>query len=134
MHSHGTKTITHLALPLGALPHWMTLARRRVRHLSPRLLSARHVLALGVTAALGVGISLASSHALRHSLALLLANVCIVGGVIAAPIVSVLAWIGMVLPEQSILHHAANVLFAVALVWLALAIVGAHAQASERHP
>lgn len=92
-------------------------------------LNVRHLLALCVSIAGAV----AASSALRHSLVPLLANICIVGGIVAAPIVSAVAWIGMVLPAHSLLHQVANTLFAIALIWLCLAIVGAHTQANEQH-
>jgi len=64
----------------------------------------------------------------RHWLAMALTNVCIVGGVVAAPVVSLAGWVGMALPPRAPLHAAAPMLFTTALIWLCLAIVGAHAQ------
>jgi hypothetical protein len=69
-----------------------------------------------------------ASEALRHWLGMTLANVCIVGGVLAAPLVSLAGWIGMALPAHAPLHVASPMLFTSALIWLALAIIGAHLQ------
>jgi hypothetical protein len=63
---------------------------------------------------------------LRHTLVSLGANIAIIGGILATPIISVVAWIGMLLPASMPLHHAAPNLMVGALVWLALAIIGAH--------
>lgn len=67
-------------------------------------------------------------ESVRHWLGVVLANLCIVGGVVAAPLVSLLGWVGMAMPTHSLLHAAAPVLFMAALIWLGLAIVGAHVQ------
>lgn len=55
------------------------------------------------------------------------ASVGILGGILCTPAISVLAWVGMVLPAKAALHQLAPVLIATALVWLALAIILAHA-------
>lgn len=133
MHFHQTRSFSRLTYSSGAQPRWLAATRGRLEWMNERLPLARHRLVLCLAAVVSIAASLASSHALRHSLVLALANICIVGGVVAAPLVTVIAWIGMVLPEQSLLHHAANALFAVAFVWLCLAIVGAHARSNERH-
>ncbi|HEV8193921.1 MAG TPA: hypothetical protein VGP82_20925 [Ktedonobacterales bacterium] len=57
----------------------------------------------------------------------LLANVFIVGGIVAAPLVSVVGWIGVALPPRTALHEVAPTLFTSALIWLLVAIVAAHA-------
>ncbi len=61
-----------------------------------------------------------------------LANVCVLGGVVGAPCISILAWVGMALPTKAPLHQAAPTLMTGALIWLALAIVGAHAFRLDR--
>jgi hypothetical protein len=68
----------------------------------------------------------------RQKLAHALANVCILGGIIGAPFISMLAWVGMVLPTTAPLHQAAPTLMTGALIWLALAIIGAHAFRLDR--
>src|SRR5690242_14177601 len=48
------------------------------------------------------------------------ATVGILGGVVCTPLISVVAWVGMVLPAQATLHQLAPMLMTAALVWLAL--------------
>lgn len=55
------------------------------------------------------------------------ATVGILGGIICTPVISGAAWVGMVLPAQAALHQMAPALMTTALVWLALAIILAHA-------
>jgi hypothetical protein len=110
----------------------MSELRRRAAH-------AGRIGALGLwqvaLASLTVAMGLLTNETVRHWLGLALANVCIVGGVVAAPIVSLLVWVGMALPEHAPLHTAAPMLFTIALIWLCIAIVGAHAHsaATQRH-
>lgn len=85
-----------------------------------------------VLTAATVAAGLLSSAAARHSAALALANVCILGGVVAAPVVSLVGWIGMLLPEHTPLHSAAPALFLAALIWLGLAFVSAHLRGAGR--
>jgi hypothetical protein len=80
-----------------------------------------------------VGIlTLLAGPLMRHWLLASLANITVLGGILAAPIVSVVAWVGMVLPTTALLHQWAPGLMTVALIWLALAIVGAHAFRQDR--
>ena len=62
----------------------------------------------------------------RHWAGHLLANVFILGGIVAAPLVSVVGWIGVALPPRTGLHEVAPALFVGALIWLLTAIVAAH--------
>lgn len=73
------------------------------------------------------GVMLTMNPAWRHWAGHLLANVFILGGIVAAPIVSVLGWIGVALPAHTGLHEVAPTLFIGALIWLVVAIVAAHA-------
>lgn len=57
----------------------------------------------------------------------MLANIFILGGIVAAPLVSVVGWIGVALPPRTALHEVAPSLFLGALIWLMVAIVAAHA-------
>jgi hypothetical protein len=75
---------------------------------------------------LGIGMVLVSSEQTRHWLAESVATVCVVGGFIAAPILTILAWVGMMLPNLFPLHRISTLLFIIAIVWLALAFFGAH--------
>lgn len=113
----------------GARARW---AQRRVALLRvPRQVhtfNSRHLLPLLAAAAVG----LLTSPLLRHWLIVLVINICVVGGVVAAPVVSVLAWIGMALPTHTLLHEASPLLFGTSLLWLSLAIFGAHAHSVRR--
>jgi hypothetical protein len=68
----------------------------------------------------------------RQWLGMVLANVCIVGGVVGAPAVSLMGWIGMALPARTSLHAASPILFTASLLWLCLAIVVAHTESAHR--
>lgn len=72
-----------------------------------------------------------SSQAARQWLTHTAANVCILGGIVCSPFISMLAWVGMVLPTQAALHQLAPVLMTASLIWLALAIIAAHACRSD---
>ncbi len=76
--------------------------------------------------------SLAASPLIRQWLAHVLANICVIGGILAAPLVSVVAWIGLLLPSRAPLHQLAPTLVAGSLIWFALAIAGAHVCRFER--
>jgi len=67
-----------------------------------------------------------TSAALRHWLIEALATVCVLGGVLAAPVLAMVAWVGLLLPTRALLHLAAPTLMIVALVWLIAAILVAH--------
>lgn len=55
-----------------------------------------------------------------------LATVTVVGGFLAAPILTLMAWIGLALPERVLLHRASTALFLIAIIWMAFALIGAH--------
>ncbi|HKW23824.1 MAG TPA: hypothetical protein VJO13_20770, partial [Ktedonobacterales bacterium] len=57
-----------------------------------------------------------------------LSNIAIIGGILAAPVISLVAWIGVTLPSHAPLHQAAPTLFIGALLWMAMGIVSAHAR------
>ncbi len=77
-----------------------------------------------------------ASTQVRHWLGELMATVCVVGGFIAAPLLTVTAWVGLALPAHVPLHRASTTLFLVAVIWLALALVCAHCyqQMQPRQP
>lgn len=54
------------------------------------------------------------------------AQICVLLGALAAPVLSVMGWIGLVLPESTSLHHAAAGLLASAMIGLGAALIGAH--------
>ncbi|WIG61584.1 MAG: hypothetical protein OJF49_004332 [Ktedonobacterales bacterium] len=90
-----------------------------------RMMTYAFVLGLALLAAL-------SNPQVRHWLGEALTTLCVVGGFIAAPFLTLSAWIGLALPESMPLHRASTALFVVALVWMALALIGAlfHGQRS----
>lgn len=86
--------------------------------------SKRFVVALSV-AALPILALLLSSQA-RHWIVEAMTTVCVLGGFILAPVLTLVAWVGMILPTDMPLHRIATTLFLVALVWMCAALVGAH--------
>ncbi len=54
------------------------------------------------------------------------AQMCVLLGALAAPIFSLIGWVGLVLPETSSLHQAAAGLLACAMIGLGTALIGAH--------
>jgi hypothetical protein len=75
---------------------------------------------------------LLSSEDVRHKIAESAATICVVGGFIAAPILTITAWIDMIAPEVLPLHHLSTPLFLIAIIWLALAFIGAHLHHSRQ--
>ena len=76
--------------------------------------------------ALGPALALMSNASVRHWIVEMVLNVAVVGGFVAAPALSLTAWVGLALPEQIPLHQASSGLFVVALVWVCAAVVIAH--------
>ena len=104
------------------LPAWRgrcACGARKVGEQGRRLLVALPV------AILPVFTLLLSSQA-RHWVAEAITTVCVLGGFILAPVLTLTAWVGMVLPERMPLHRISTLLFAVALIWIGAALVGAH--------
>lgn len=62
----------------------------------------------------------------RHLASEAWTTLCVVGGFLAAPLLTILAFVGLALPGGAPLHHMATTLLLVAVVWLGLALVGAH--------
>jgi hypothetical protein len=126
-----------------------TLARLKACHLQAERRSPgiHHVFTLnrhcirfiqGALALVGILLVLLWSEAARHWIAESAATFCVVGGFIAAPILTITAWIGMIAPNLLLLHRASTLLFLIALIWLALAFISAHLhhsrqQAQEDH-
>jgi hypothetical protein len=54
------------------------------------------------------------------------AQVCVLVGAIAAPVLSLIGWVGLMLPATTALHYAAPGLLACAMIGLATALIGAH--------
>jgi hypothetical protein len=88
---------------------------------------------------------MALPHAARPALATVLdarrrvwlaewsAIVCVVGGFLAAPLLSLLAFVGLMLPSKTALHRTAETLFIISIVWLSLALVSAHIHHDRHH-
>lgn len=87
-----------------------------------------HMALLAVVPAL---LALANSQT-RHWLAEAITTLCVVGGFLAAPVLTLIAWVGMILPERVPLHRASTALFVVSLVWVTVAVIAAHAHTGSR--
>ncbi len=83
-------------------------------------------MAQGLPLVLAPAIAFVASTQVRHWLGELMATVCVVGGFIAAPLLTVAAWVGLALPARVPLHQASTTLFLIAVIWLALALISAH--------
>jgi hypothetical protein len=92
-------------------------------------------IAQGLPLILAPVVAFIASTQVRHWLGELMATVCVVGGFIAAPLLTVTAWVGLALPARVPLHQASTTLFLVAVIWLALALICAHCyQQIQRQP
>ncbi len=67
-----------------------------------------------------------ASPQVRHWLVEAIANLLVLGGFIAAPILTVVAWVGLMLPSRLPLHQLSSTLFVVALIWVAAGLLSAH--------
>jgi len=103
------------------------LARRTSREGQVRSFLVRRIWS-ALLILLVVALIVLASPASRHWFSTSFANIAIVGGIIAAPIISLVAWIGVALPVHAPLHQAAPTLFIGALLWMAMAFVSAHAR------
>jgi hypothetical protein len=121
-HKHGKRT-----LPLILALHRIVTMNRRVMEVLET--GVHYALAL-----LGVLLVLLASEEARHWIAEAAATICVVGGFIAAPVLTITAWIGMVTPKMLPLHHLSTFLFLVAIIWLAVAFIGAHLHHAHHHP
>lgn len=92
--------------------------------------------AQGLPQVLAPAIAFMASTQVRHWLGELMATICVVGGFIAAPLLTATAWVGLTLPARMPLHQASTTLFLVAVIWLALALISAHCyqQMQQREP
>ncbi|MGH2486236.1 MAG: hypothetical protein ACRDHE_09510, partial [Ktedonobacterales bacterium] len=71
-------------------------------------------------------VALLASPQVRHWLVEATANLLVLGGFIAAPILTVVAWVGLMLPAHLPLHRLSSTLFIIALVWVAGGLLIAH--------
>jgi hypothetical protein len=67
----------------------------------------------------------------RHWVSAVFAYIAIVGGIVAAPVISLVAWIGVSLPTHAPLHQAAPTLFIGAILWMVMGFVSAHARRED---
>ncbi len=61
-----------------------------------------------------------------------LLNACVLGGVTLTPVLSILGWVGLMMPVQTALHQAATALLCVAVIWLGFALATAHLLRGDR--
>ncbi len=81
----------------------------------------------------GPALGVLVGHEARHMASEVSATVCVVGGFLAAPLLTILAFVGLAMPSRAPLHHVATTLLLVAVVWLGLALVGAHVHHGGLH-
>lgn len=53
-------------------------------------------------------------------------NFAVLGGFVVAPVLTLAAWLGLVLPDGIFLHRLSSTLFVVSLIWICAAVVVAH--------
>lgn len=92
---------------------------RRIAEQGRRLLVALLVIIIPL-------LTLLLSSQARHWMVEAISTACVLGGFILAPVLTLAAWVGMVLPAHVFLHQLSTTLFAVALIWICAALVGAH--------
>lgn len=73
-------------------------------------------------------------HAWAAAVGSVTIQVCVFGGVFAAPVFSLAGWVGLVMPTTTPLHQMASPLITLALVWLFLALAATHLVRGERQP
>jgi len=61
------------------------------------------------------------------------ATLCVLGGFMTAPLLTLLAWIGLMLPADAPLHGVASTLLVIAIIWLSLALISAHIHHNRHH-
>jgi len=109
--------------PISVIHHYLTESIQE---------SGRKVLQWILVSAEIVLVVLLSSADVRHKIVESAATICVVGGFIAAPILTITAWIDMIAPDVLPLHHLSTPLFLIAIIWLALAFIGAHLHHSRQ--
>lgn len=114
--------------------HWQrksrVLARKAARegHLQS-ILTWRVWSALLLALVFAIGVL--SHPTSRHWVSAVFAYIAIVGGIVAAPVISLVAWIGVSLPAHAPLHQAAPTLFIGAILWMVMGFVSAHARRDD---
>jgi hypothetical protein len=117
--------------PEQKLRHWQRKARilaKKAAHeghiryiLTWRIWSALLILVVVV-------LGLLANVTYRQWILAALANIAIIGGIVAAPVISLVAWIGVILPVHAPLHQASPTLFIGALLWMMMGFISAHAR------
>jgi hypothetical protein len=113
------------------LRHWQRRTRVVARKAAQRDTSHYQRIWAALLVSLAVLLGLLASMLMRGWLWTAFANVAIVGGIVAAPIISVIAWVGVALPAHAPLHEAAPTLFIGSMLWLAMGILSAHARRDD---
>ena len=129
---HSTLWRNHVG-PVTYIQHRLTDrydARADVRWTSPRRSSTSHRFREFAPAVVSGAQQIWAHKPLRQWLREALTTIVIVGGFIAAPLLTVLAWIGMAQPDRAALHQLSTTLIIVAIVWMIVALVSAHVQQS----
>lgn len=62
----------------------------------------------------------------RRWLMELATNFAVLGGFVVAPVLTLAAWLGLVMPDGIFLHRLSSTLFVVSLIWICTAVVVAH--------
>lgn len=100
--------------------------RARINSLSKSSATVCAQVAQAFVIALAPVVAVLASQQFRHWLVELTANLLVLGGFIAAPILTVVAWVGLMLPSRLALHQMSSTLFIVALIWVAAGLLIAH--------
>jgi hypothetical protein len=110
----------------------MDARRERRADGTTRMARARAlVVALPHAAAPAVGAMM--SERTRHAASEASATFCVLGGFLAAPVLTIMAFVGLLQSGGAPLHQAATALLLVAIVWLSLALVSAHVHHNRHH-
>lgn len=112
--------------PLTSSSHWRIPANDRAAGRAPQVAEAGRTLR---TAAAQLG---AQARPAAYVAAHVVFAGLLIGGVLVAPVLATLALVCLFAPPLASLRPLAPALISVSLVWLALAILGAHMQVEHR--
>lgn len=121
-HKYGKRTLSLVP----ALHRIATMNRRGMEFIQA---GVYYALAL-----VGILLVFLASEEARHWIVEAAATICVVGGFVAAPVLTITAWVGMITPKVLPLHHLSTLLFLVAIIWLAVAFIGAHLHHAHQQP
>jgi hypothetical protein len=74
--------------------------------------------------------ALLSNQGTRRWLMEMATNFAVLGGFVVAPVLTLAAWLGLVMPDGIFLHRLSSTLFVVSLIWICTAVVVAHVHVS----